>query len=131
MTRFGIFILWLLHFLPLAVLARLGAAAGLLFMAIDKKRRNIARTNLRLCFPNLDESARQRLLREHFKAVGRGALEHSLMFWASQGRLERLVRFEGLEHWEAVRGRPVILLVPHFAGFIMGPLRFSIEHPVV
>jgi KDO2-lipid IV(A) lauroyltransferase len=131
MTRLGIFILWLLHFLPLAVLARLGAGAGLLFMAIDAKRRNIARTNLRLCFPDLGEVARESRLREHFKAVGRGALEHGLMFWASQERLERLVRFAGLEHWQAVGGRPAILLVPHFAAFVMGPLRFSIEHPVV
>lgn len=131
MTRLGIFILWVLHFLPLAVLARLGAAAGLLFMALDKKRRNIAATNLRLCFPDTDEDARNRLLRTHFKAVGRGVLEHSLMFWASRERLERLVRFEGLENWQAVRGRPAILLVPHFAGFVLGPLRFSIEHDVV
>lgn len=131
MTRLGIFLLWLLHLLPLAVLARLGAGAGLLFMALGRRRREIARTNLRLCFSRLDEAARERLLREHFKAVGRGILEHGLMLWASRERLQRLVRVEGLEHWEAARERPVILLVPHFAGFPMGPLRFSIEHEVV
>jgi KDO2-lipid IV(A) lauroyltransferase len=131
MTRFGILVLWLLHFLPLAVLARIGMGAGLLFMALVRRRREIACTNLRLCFPQFDEAAREQLLRGHFKAVGRGILEHGLMFWASRERLLRIVRFEGLEHWEAVRGRPVILLVPHFAAFTMGPLRFSAEHEVV
>ncbi|HSD60010.1 MAG TPA: lysophospholipid acyltransferase family protein [Burkholderiales bacterium] len=128
MIRLGIFLLWLLHFLPLAVLARLGAGAGLLFMALDARRRDNARTNLRLCFPRLGEGERQRLLRGHFKAFGRGILERGLTFWSSKERLRRIVRCEGVEHWEAVRGRPVILLVPHFVGLDIGGIRLSIDY---
>jgi len=128
MIRLAIFLLWLLHFLPLAALARIGAGAGLLFMALDTKRRNNVRTNLRLCFPGLDEAARGRLLREHFKAFGRGILEHGFGFWSSARRLRRIVRLEGLEHWDAVRGRPVILLAPHFVGLDIGGIRYSMDY---
>jgi KDO2-lipid IV(A) lauroyltransferase len=45
--------------------------------------------------------------------------------------VERFVRLEGLEHWQAVCGRPVILLAPHFVGLDMGGIRFSVDFQVV
>ena len=36
LTRLAIGVLWLLHFLPLAVLARIGAAVGLAFLAFGR-----------------------------------------------------------------------------------------------
>lgn len=44
MTQIGIFLLWLLHFLPFGVLARLGEVAGMLFYALgrDQAHRGIS-----------------------------------------------------------------------------------------
>jgi len=127
MVRIGLAVLWLLHFLPLALLAPLGAALGMLFYAVAGERRRVVLTNLGLCFPQMSETERRALARRHFRAFGRTVLEHGVLWWGSQARIQRLVRVEGLEHWQAVRERPVIWLVPHFVGLDMGGTRIITE----
>jgi KDO2-lipid IV(A) lauroyltransferase len=127
MTRVAIFLLWLTHFLPLPVLAPLGRGLGLLIYALVRERRRVALTNLRLCFPEWDESKRKRVARRHFQAFGRGFVEHGILWWSSRERLQRLIRVEGLEHWQAVADRPVIWLAPHFVGLDMGGTRIITE----
>jgi Kdo2-lipid IVA lauroyltransferase/acyltransferase len=126
-TRFGIIVLWLLHFLPFGLQARIGAGLGALFGVVVRKRRRITLINLRLCFPQLDEARREQIMKAHFRALGRSAIEHGILFWASKERLQRIVRLEGREHLDAVRGRGVILLAPHFVGLDMGGIRYASE----
>ena len=127
MTRLAIFLLWLLHFFPLTLLAPLGRGLGLLIYALVRERREVALTNLRLCFPEWDEAKRKHTARRHFQAFGRAFVEHGLLWWSSKERLQRLIRIEGLEHWQAVDGRPVIWLAPHFVGLDMGGTRIITE----
>jgi KDO2-lipid IV(A) lauroyltransferase len=127
-SRLGIFLLWLLHFLPLPVLAPIGQGLGMLAYAFIGKRRRIARTNLRLCFPNLSDAQRERLLRRHFRAFGRALLESSIAWWGSPARLRRVVKLEGTEHVDAVAGQPVIGLVPHFVGIELEGLRMTMDY---
>jgi KDO2-lipid IV(A) lauroyltransferase len=127
MTRVAIFLLWLSHFLPLALLAPLGRGLGLMIYALVGERRRVALTNLALCFPQWSEAERRRVARGHFQAFGRSLLEHGLLWWSSKERLQRLIRIEGLEHWQAAAGRPVIWLAPHFVGLDMGGTRIITE----
>lgn len=128
MSRIGIFTLWLLHFLPLAVLAPLGQGLGMLAYALIAKRRRIARTNLRLCFPELSAPERERLLRRHFRAFGRALLESSIAWWSSAERLRRVVRLEGTEHVDAIKGQAAIAFVPHFVGIELEGMRMSLDY---
>jgi len=109
-------VLWLLHWLPLPVLAALGRGLGRLLHALATSRRKIALRNLELCFPQMPLAHREALVREHFQWLGRSILERSLLFYASTERLKRLIHVEGdvrlAEHSE----RPVMWLVPHFMG---------------
>src|SRR5262245_35999254 len=105
MSRLGIFALWLLHFLPLVVLAPVGLGIGMLAYSLIAKRRRIARTNLRLCFPELTTSAREKLLRRHFRSFGRAILESGIAWWGSPARLRKVVRLEGTQHIDALQGR--------------------------
>ena len=73
--RFFLFILWLLHWLPLPVLGRLGKCLGTVCYYMMKNRRHIALTNLRLCFPDIPEKERRKIAREHFQGYGRSILE--------------------------------------------------------
>jgi len=130
LTRLGLAVIWLLHFLPLAALAPIGRALGLGFYGLSRERRNVTLTNLRLCFPDWSEAERRRVARRHFQAFGRGFLEHGVLWWSSKERVQRLVRIEGLEHWRAVADRPVIWLAPHFIGLDMGGVRLTTEYPV-
>ena len=127
MTRLAIFLLWLLHFLPLPLLAALGRGIGVLIYALVRERRNVALVNLGLCFPEWDERTRKQVARRHFQAFGRAFVEHGLLWWSSKERLQRLIRVEGLEHWQAVAGKPVIWLAPHFVGLDMGGTRIITE----
>ena len=131
MTRIGLGLIWLLHWLPLSLLAPLGRAAGLLLYLLAGERRRVVLTNFRLCFPELSEGERIRRARSHFAAFTRSLLEHGILWWGSRERVLDMVRIEGVEHWRAVRDRPVIWLSPHFVGLDMGGIRLTAEYPLV
>jgi Kdo2-lipid IVA lauroyltransferase/acyltransferase len=127
LIRAGLALMWLLHFLPLALLAPIGRGMGLLLYACAHERRKVALTNLKLCFPDQSDMERRVLARRHFQALGRSLLERGLTWWSSKDRLQRLVHIEGLEHWQAVADRPVIWFAPHFVGLDMGGARIITE----
>lgn len=114
-------------YLPLRLQRGIGRGLGYTLYAAFPERRRIARVNLRLCFPDLDRRARERLVRAHFAALGESAFEMAFAWWGPERRLLALGRFRGREHLEAARaqGRGVILLQGHFlttdvAGQILG-----------
>ena len=131
MTRLALAVMWLLHWLPLAWLARLGRGFGTLLYSIAGERRQVTLTNLHLCFPEFDDKQRSALARRHFCAFGRSFLERGLLWWASPQRLRRMVRIEGREHLDSIGGKPTILLVPHFIGLDMGWTRLTLELDMV
>jgi len=119
---FSLGLLWLLTLLPIPLLQALGAGLGELFGLLVPSRRRIVRINLRLCFPKLDDAARRKLARRHFRALGMGIFETLLAWFASDRRLQRLVDFEGVEHLRAAQadGGGVLLLTGHFTTMEMG-----------
>lgn len=129
--RFAVFLLWLMHFLPLALQARVGNALGWVLYKLARSRTRVARINLKLCFPELSDAERETLVLKHVQSFMRGALEHGLLWWASRQRLEKLIRIEGIEHWQAVQNQPVIWLAPHFMGLDVGGTRINMDHAVV
>ncbi|MCX7176975.1 MAG: lipid A biosynthesis acyltransferase [Proteobacteria bacterium] len=131
MTRLAFAMMWLLHWLPLSWLARLGGGLGILLYWFARERRHVTQTNLRLCFPELEEEQRTVLARKHFRAFGRSFLERGLLWWAPPRRLRRIARIEGREHLDSASGKPTILLVPHFIGLDMGWTRLTLELDMV
>ncbi len=106
--------LWLLHFLPLALLALLGRGLGALLYPLARSRRRIALRNLALCLPELSDAEQRRLAREHFQWLGRSILERGLLWYASPQRLKRLIHIEGDVRLAERSERAVMWLVPHF-----------------
>ncbi len=127
MTRLALGLIWMLHFLPLAVLAALGRALGLALYCVAWERRRVGITNLRMCFPQWSEAQRRQLLRRNFQAFARAVLERGILWWSAKSRVMRVVRIEGLHHWKPLEGRPVIWLAPHFVGLDMGGTRLTAE----
>jgi KDO2-lipid IV(A) lauroyltransferase len=128
LSRVALAILWLLHFLPLPILAPLGQGFGMLVYTFGREHRRVARINLRLCFPAMSKDERERLLRAHCRSFGRAALESGLCWWASRKRLQRICKVEGVEHVRDAGKRPLIVLAPHFVGLDIAGVRLSIEH---
>ncbi|HYA47023.1 MAG TPA: lipid A biosynthesis acyltransferase [Burkholderiales bacterium] len=127
LTRFALGLVWLLHFLPLSVLARIGSGLGGLFYVLGRERRNVCLTNLSRCFPDTPEKERIAIAKAHFRVLGRSVLERSILWWAPRERVTRLVRIVGLERLQALKGRPLILLAPHFVGLDAGCTRLTCE----
>jgi KDO2-lipid IV(A) lauroyltransferase len=131
MTRLIIASMWLLHWLPLPLLALVGKALGLALYLLVGERRKVTLTNLGLCFPGLSAEQKSALARRHFMVFGRSIVELGLWWWASPARIRRLVRLEGGERLAAYKDKPVILLVPHFVGIDAGWIRMALEQGLV
>jgi len=115
-TRLLLAVLWLFHWLPLGLQARIGNGFGRLGHRVVSSRRKVALRNLELCFPELSSPEREHLGREHFRWLGRSLLERGLLWYASPERLKRLIRVEGDVHLAERSERPVMWLAPHFMG---------------
>lgn len=124
-------LLWLCAFLPLKLTRKVGAVLGAAMRVGNRKRRRIARVNLALCFPELSEPERERLLRRHFRVSGQAYLDLGRLAFAPARWVRTAVRIEGIEHYlEPLRaGRPVILLVPHTMGMNFTGGLLVTEHP--
>ncbi|MEN9868674.1 MAG: hypothetical protein RL748_4264 [Pseudomonadota bacterium] len=108
-------LMWLMHFLPLPLLGRFGKLVGTLLFHTLRSRRHITLTNLRLCMPHLSEAERQLLAKQHFQAYSRSVWERSILWWAPEARLKRLIQVEapGVPLAQIQAG-PTIILCPHF-----------------
>ena len=96
LTRITVAVVWILHSLPLALLAPIGSALGSLLYVLGRERRRVCLTNLSRCLPELPEAERVALAKAHFRAFGRSVLERSILWWASRERVMRLVKIVGL-----------------------------------
>ncbi len=113
---FGLALLRLSAWLPYRFLLLLGSGLGRLLYTLVPKRRHIARTNIRLCFPELDATAQEALVRATIRAAAISVFENALSWWGSDRRMRALYRIEGLEHLAAAQqqGKGVILLGGHY-----------------
>ncbi len=145
MSRFALFAprhwpTWLLV-APLVVLAHLpwrlqfacGRLIGRVAQHVAHRRRAITATNLAHCFPELDQAERERLLHEHFEALGIGLTETALCWWAPDWRLHRRVEIYGIEHLQRATeaGHGVLMLTAHFTTLELGGRLLAMAHPVM
>ncbi len=107
-------IMWLLHWLPLPLLGRIGEAIGTLLFWWMRSRRRIALRNLELCLPELGEDERRRIALNHFQGYARSILERAILWWAPVSRLRKLIHVEPSVPTALAAERPTIFLCPHF-----------------
>ncbi len=128
MIRLLALLMRLLTWLPFPLLAACGRGLGRLLYVLGRERRRVTLINLGLCFPTLSAQEKSALAKRHFALFGRSFLERGLLWWSSPERIRRRVRLEGREHLDALKGKPVILLVPHFLGLDAAWTRLSMEY---
>lgn len=109
-------------YLPREIASYIGSGFGSLFCLFNNKRRKVVQTNLRLCFPDMPENERSRLLRDHYRLYGQAFVDMGIIWWASERFVDRFVRFQGLDHYrkQLDAGKQVILLTGHFVGIDIG-----------
>ena len=94
----------------------IGRALGPLLWHALPSRRRVVEANLALCFPELDDAARDALARENLAQTGMGLFEFLRAWWGRVSTGSPRYTVEGLEHLEALRadGRGVLLVSAHF-----------------
>lgn len=120
-------LMWLLHWLPLPLLGRLGEAVGSLLFVVVRSRRRITLTNLRLCLPQMPEQQRRAIAKRHFQCYARSILERGVLWWASAQRLRRLIVVEPALPLDTIRSGPTILLCPHFVCLDVAAVAITLE----
>ncbi|MCM2972996.1 LpxL/LpxP family Kdo(2)-lipid IV(A) lauroyl/palmitoleoyl acyltransferase [Larsenimonas suaedae] len=108
--------------LPWRVKLWVGKGLGELVWRFAKRRRHITETNLALCFPELDDAARARRVRETFHANGIGILETATGWCRDPEHMRHRVAFKGLEHMEEAKaqGKGVLIIGIHFSTLDLG-----------
>ena len=100
---------------------------GAMAYRVAHERRRIALANLAICFAAWPEEKRIGIAKDHFKCYARAFLDRFVFWFGSPKTLRSWVHLEGFENLEAHRGKPVILLAPHFLGLEAGGMRIQLE----
>jgi len=118
-NRMGLRLMRLLGRLPLSWLRALGWLTGQLLYLLARRRRQIAQTNWRLCFPEQSPVQVERSVRLHFVRFAQAWLDRG---WLWEGRPELVrnrLRLRG--DLQALAGEaPTVLFAPHFVGMDAG-----------
>jgi Kdo2-lipid IVA lauroyltransferase/acyltransferase len=124
--------MWMIARLPYPVQLILGGLLGKLMYWLMPERKRIARINIGLCFPELDESERNNLLKKNFKSLGIGIIELAMTWWGPGKRLRRLVQIEGIEHLQNAlkKGKGALLLSAHFTTLEIGSRLITFYQPI-
>lgn len=131
LTRVGLAGLRAISTLPYPALRVLGNRGGALAWRLAPDRRRVTLRNLELCFPQWSEERRVAVARAHFRYFVRSFVDRFILWYGPITRVRALCRLEGAEHYEQHRGKPVILLAPHFVGCDAGGARMFFETPIV
>jgi KDO2-lipid IV(A) lauroyltransferase len=114
----GLGIVRLIARLPYRALLALGRLLGAATARLPGERRHVARRNIELCFPELDATAREALLRDALRDLGLMFVEFAFAWFGSERALAAVpCAIEGLEHLEGCRasGRGTLLVGAHFS----------------
>jgi KDO2-lipid IV(A) lauroyltransferase len=128
--RLTLALIWVLHWLPLPILGRIGEALGELLFLVMRDRRRITLTNLSLCLPELSSAERHSMARAHFRAYARSVLERGILWWASPARLQRLIEIDPAVPTQSSIEKPTIFLCPHFVCLELAGVAITMRGPL-
>ncbi len=99
----------------LTTLMRLGRWLGYGFYLFPNRRKQVALTNLQLCFPDHEPVQVKQLLKANLLSTGQGVMEMLAALWAEEDRLADHFSIRGLAHLQALlaQGDGCLLLSCH------------------
>lgn len=129
----GLALLWLLVQLPYPVLIRLGSRLGRAARPFLKRRERIARRNLTLCFPGINDAELEVLIANNFISLGMGLLETGMAWFWSDRRVRRWSDVQGLQNLLAAQNnqRGVMAVGVHFMSLELGGRVMGLCQPMM
>lgn len=110
-----------------------GSLAGRFLAWTNNEAKRVSATNLRIAFPELDESQRDRLLKKSLRELGKTVTELGPVWsWRQQSLLKLIRSIDGQETVDESlqAGRGVIVLAPHAGSWELMGLYLSIEYGI-
>lgn len=128
-TRIIAYLLKLFSQLQPITRLRIGAILGWLTMRLARSRVHIARKNLALCFPSKYPRQREKLLKEHFRALAQSVVDRGVLWYGTPDEIRTLATLSGFDKMDALltQGRPIIGFAPHFVSVDVIGTRLMLE----
>ncbi|KJK06807.1 lysophospholipid acyltransferase [Pseudomonas tussilaginis] len=106
--------------LPWGAVQRVGAAIGWLMWKLPNSSREVVRINLAKCFPEMDPVAREKLVGQSLKDIGKSFTESACAWiWPAQRSIDLVREVEGLEVLQAAlaSGKGVVGITSHLGNW--------------
>ena len=113
---------------PFFLLDWLGGLLGIITYYIKTSRKSVGLKNVSLCFPNMSERQKIKIIKSNFKYIGAMALVYSVSLYGSAKRIKKIVKVKNIHYlFEHYNKKPVIILCPHFIGVDLAGVRLTLE----
>ncbi len=122
--------------LPRGVMLIIGSGIGWLFFTVlklQRKRLRFSIDNMQNLYPEKSDEELTALLRKVCRHFGRFLMEGFMVPKLTLKKMEKLIRFEGLEHFRKAleQDKGVIFSTAHFGNFELANVAFALKgHPV-
>lgn len=129
----AILVMGLMALLPLRLSQALGRFIGRRQYAQGGKSYGITRRNIELCLPELDQGAREAMVRESLQQTGCAIAEMGMSWlWPPSSVLKRIrtVHGEELIREQLDAGKGILLIAPHLGNWEVMNLYLSQHYPV-
>ncbi|AGH82445.1 lipid A biosynthesis lauroyl (or palmitoleoyl) acyltransferase [Psychromonas sp. CNPT3] len=127
----SILLLFLSSLLPYSCLLFLGKWLGRGAYFIVKKRAQIARRNLALCFPSLSTLEIEEKVKRNFENSGIALFEMGMAWFWPSWRVHKRLKITGIEHLQQANAQDkgILFMGAHFLTIEMGARALGLLHP--
>lgn len=132
-TWIGLAAFFIVTLLPMSFIDWLGCRLGKFAASKNKKRYNIAATNLSLCFPEKPAAEIEQMTLKHFQAQFRSVLHYFILWWRPGFMVRKKIDKTGFEQIEDCRkqGKNIIILLVHSVGLDFAVPAISMDYNTV
>lgn len=126
--------LWrLILLLPYPILIKIGQSLGYILskLNVGKRRTQIARRNLELCFPDYPQEQIDQILHKNLRNTGMAIIETGMAWFWSDRRIRKWCKIEGLEYLKQHQKDGILFVGVHFLTLELGARIVGLDHPGV
>lgn len=126
----GLWCFKILMLLPYPILLQIGIFLGWIFskLSFGKKRIQIAKRNLELCFPDLSASEINKILKQNIANTGLAIIETGMAWFWSDRRILKISQASGIEHLKNAHPDGILLIGVHFLNLELGARIIGLHH---
>jgi KDO2-lipid IV(A) lauroyltransferase len=130
LTWMALVIFFIVTLLPMHFIDWLGYRLGNIAANKNKKRFNIVKTNLSLCFPEKEDPEIEQMAVGHFQRQFRSLLHYFILWWRPEFIVRKKIHttgFEQIPHYQQ-QGKNIIILLAHSVGLDFAAAAISMDY---